>query len=59
MLGIEDPGIYLAYVLTIASAVLCVWYGIRNWNKGARHEAEEIKEEMKWEAKEKEIDENL
>jgi hypothetical protein len=59
MLGIEDPGIYLVYLLTIASTVLCVWYGIANWNKGAENEAEEISEEIKWETKEKELDQNL
>jgi len=59
MLGIEDPGIYVVYLLTIASTILCVWYGITNWNKGGENEDQEITEEIKWEAKEKEIDENL
>jgi hypothetical protein len=59
MLGIDDPGIYIVYLLTIASAILCVWYGAVNWNKGAENEEAEISEEMKWEAKEKELDENL
>jgi hypothetical protein len=59
MLGIDDPGIYLVYVLTVASALLCVWYGIANWNKGTENEDEEISAEIKWETKEKEIDENL
>ncbi|HOJ49349.1 MAG TPA: hypothetical protein PKW55_00880 [Spirochaetota bacterium] len=27
-------GIYLAYILTILSVLLCVIYGIINWNKG-------------------------
>ena len=34
MLGIPDAGIWLAYILCIASAILCVVYGIVNWNKG-------------------------
>jgi hypothetical protein len=34
MLGIQDPQIWMAYVLTIASALFCVIYGIMNWNKG-------------------------
>ena len=34
VLGIENPSIWLAYVLSIAGAVLCVGYGIVNWNKG-------------------------
>jgi len=55
MLGIKDPGIYLAYLLTLISAGLCVWYGITNWNKGADTESREIAEESKWEEKDKKI----
>ena len=33
MLGIPDASIWLAYVLAIGSAVLCIAYGIVNWNK--------------------------
>lgn len=32
MLGLTDPGIILAYALSIGGAVLCVVYGIINWN---------------------------
>lgn len=59
MLGLESSGVFIAYVLTIASAVLCVSYGLKNWNVGGEHEKEEIDEELKWEEKEKEIGENL
>jgi hypothetical protein len=34
MLGIEDKYIALAYVLSILGAVLCVVYGLINWNRG-------------------------
>ena len=34
VLGIEDAGVWLAYLLSIAGAALCVGYGIVNWNKG-------------------------
>jgi hypothetical protein len=34
MLGIEDTYIWLAYVLAILSAILCVTYGAINWNRG-------------------------
>ncbi len=34
VLGIEDPGVWLAYLLSLISAVACVVYGIVNWNKG-------------------------
>lgn len=34
VLGIEDTWVILAYILCILSTVLCVVYGIVNWNKG-------------------------
>jgi len=34
ILGIPDPAIALAYILCIFSALLCIGYGIVNWNKG-------------------------
>lgn len=33
MLGIPNVSIWLAYILAIGSAVLCVGYGIVHWNK--------------------------
>ncbi|MHB8158563.1 MAG: symporter small accessory protein [Desulfocucumaceae bacterium] len=32
MFGIPDPQIWLAYLLCILSAILCVAYGIVKWN---------------------------
>lgn len=34
MFGIEDTWVWLAYGLSIASAILCGVYGLLNWNKG-------------------------
>jgi hypothetical protein len=51
MIGIPDPGIWLAYGLAIGSAVLCVVYGIINWNKGG--EEDPPQEIAKWVAEEK------
>jgi len=34
MLGLSDPSILLAYLLSLGGAVLCIVYGIVNWNKG-------------------------
>jgi len=34
MLGIEDFRVWPAYLLCILSAMLCVIYGARNWNRG-------------------------
>ena len=50
VLGIEDPGVWWAYVLSIASAALCVGYGVANWNKG---EEPVKKEDVDWAKEEK------
>ncbi len=34
MLGIEDKWVWLAYLLCILSTILCVVYGLINWNRG-------------------------
>ena len=57
MLGIEDGWVVLAYVLCVLSTLLCVIYGVVNWNKGdepvtnedvqwAKEEKEEIEEPL-------------
>ena len=50
VLGIQDSGVWLAYVLSLASALLCVGYGIVNWNKG---EEPVKKEDVDWAQDEK------
>ena len=50
VLGIQDSGVWLAYVLSLASAFLCVGYGIVNWNKG---EEPVKKEDVDWAKEEK------
>ncbi len=59
MLGFEGIGVWLAYVLSIAAALLCVIYGIINWNKGGEHEGKEVAEEVKWEKKDNKIKNKL
>ncbi|MFP4418189.1 MAG: symporter small accessory protein [Chitinivibrionales bacterium] len=54
-LGIEGTGVLLAYVCTVLAALLCIVYGIINWNKPAETEAEEIAEEIEWEKHEPEV----
>ncbi|WP_461461813.1 symporter small accessory protein [Methanobrevibacter sp.] len=34
VLGIEDPMIWGCYILIILFTIICVVYGIINWNKG-------------------------
>jgi len=57
MLGIDDPWIWGVYLLCILSTLLCIVYGLINWNKGAELEADEAAEELAWEAKEEEMQE--
>jgi len=50
MLGFEGAGVLLAYVLSISAALVCVIYGIKNWNiPGDEVVKKEIDEEIKWE----------
>lgn len=50
MLGFEGAGVLLAYVLSISAALVCVVYGIKNWNIPADDVVNsEIEEEIKWE----------
>jgi hypothetical protein len=49
--GIQDPWVAAAYLLSIAASLLCVVYGVVNWNKGD----EPVKpEDVKWAKEEKE-----
>jgi hypothetical protein len=56
MLGIDDPWIWGVYLLCILSTLLCVLYGLINWNRGGEDEAREASEEVAWEAKEEEME---
>lgn len=50
MLGFESAGIFFAYVLSISAALVCVVYGVRNWNiPGDDVVNSEIDEEINWE----------
>lgn len=59
MLGLGDFSVFAAYVLCILSAILCVVYGVMNWNKGGDVSPEEAVEEVRWEAEENKIDGEL
>jgi len=56
MFGIDDPGIWLAYLLCILSSLLCVAYGIINWNKGDEPVGQE---DLQWAAEEKKVEAEL
>lgn len=56
MFGIEDTWVSSAYILCILSALLCVIYGILNWNRGQ----EQISpEDVHWAEEEKKVEEEL
>lgn len=59
MLGIHDPSIYLGYLLAILSTIACVWYGVKNWNKGAETEPVELQQDVEWETKDEQINEQI
>ncbi|HPQ67330.1 MAG TPA: hypothetical protein PLI51_11440 [bacterium] len=60
MLGLEAPSIWLAYLLSILAALLCVGYGIAAWNRGAKTETPDEEPEVReWVKEEKEIEEEL
>lgn len=57
IVGINDPWVALAYLLSFAGSLACVTYGIINWNKGdepvqpedaewAKEEKEEIEDAL-------------
>jgi hypothetical protein len=43
MFGLPDPSIWLAYLLCIGSTVLCVVYGVLNWNRDGDEDKEDGK----------------
>ncbi|MCD8193284.1 MAG: hypothetical protein LUD74_01800 [Tannerellaceae bacterium] len=38
MFGINDPGIWLAYLLAFACLIFSIWYGITRWNESDNDE---------------------
>ncbi len=58
MLGLQGWAVPLGFLLTLLSAVLCVIYGIMNWNKGYLTD-EEFEQEKEWVKEEDKVKENL
>lgn len=56
MFGIESVAVWLAYLLSILSALLCVIYGLLSWNKGRDENA---LEDRTWLEEEKELKQKL
>ena len=58
MLGFDGLGVFLAYTLSIGAALVCVVYGIKNWNTPADDVVNrEVDEEIRWEATDPEKEE--
>lgn len=57
MLGLGDFQIFAAYCLCGLSALLCVVYGIINWNKGGDADKPEVQKQ--WQETEEDISEKL
>ncbi len=56
MFGIEDGWVSAAFLLSIASAVLCVVYGIFTWNRG---DEPLEKDDVQWAEHEDQVEEEL
>jgi len=56
MFGLEDPWIATAYLLNFGAVLLCVVYGIRNWNRGSDPTATQLAEDQQWGREEEKID---
>ena len=56
MPGIPDPWVWLAYVLCFLSALACVFYSWRNWNRGDETVRED---DVRWAKEEDQFEEKL
>ena len=56
MFGIEDKYVSMVYLLCIASSLLCIIYGLLNWNRGEEVAKEE---DIRWAQEEKHVEEEL
>ncbi|MCX6090731.1 MAG: symporter small accessory protein [Atribacterota bacterium] len=56
MLGLHDPWIVLVYLLCIGSTLLCVIYGLINWNRGGEPMIPKNKF-VEWEKEEEDLEE--
>jgi len=59
MFGIPDPGIWMGYLLSILSLILCIVYGACNWNKGSEPAQEDLTTDLEWEQKDEEMNQML
>ena len=55
MLGFAEFWAFMGYLLTILTGLLCVVYGLVNWNNPKADQTKEIESEIKWEKKDAEV----
>ncbi len=58
MLGLEGVAVPLGFILTIASTILCIFYGVKNWNTGFITK-KEIEIEKTWKQEEERVEDSL
>lgn len=39
MFGIPDPSIWMAYLFVVGGTLLCIVYGVVNWNKSDKEDS--------------------
>ena len=59
MFGIEDPGVWMAYLLSFLCVLFAIVYGILNWNKGMETDEDEIKKDLEWEEHDQKMREEI
>ena len=58
MMGLADPWVFVAYLLCILSALLCVGWGVYFWNHEPREEEPED-EVRQWAVEEDKVEREL
>ncbi len=58
MLGLGSFEMALAYILCIVASVICVIYGIINWNNTGKTK-EELQDIIDWQKEERELEEGM
>ena len=58
MFGFADSLTAWGYILSILATILCIIYGLANWNKGTEIE-EDYRRIVEWEREEIEVEERL
>ena len=57
MFGLKGVAVHLGLILSLLSTLLCIIYGVFNWNKGMITD-EELKQEEMWNEEDEKVKEN-